>query len=103
MAKKYLIYGITRDDGYADDPDLAINKYHYWRQDSFSGKWIQESDWRQNIVEKVKKGDVVAYTYPNGHIGTLCEVRISPNYVEYLKTISNNNPEDNLSNLPEYI
>ena len=103
MAKKYLVYGITRDHGYADDSDATINKYHYWRQDSSSGEWVKKWDWRQNVVDRIKSGDVVAYTYPNGHIGALCEVKISSNHVEYLKTIPNSNLEDNLSNLPEYI
>lgn len=102
MAKKYLIFGITRDQGYTDDPDLAINKYHYLRQDLFSGKWIRECDWRQNVVDKVKSGEVVAYSFPNGRQGALCTVKVSPNWAEYLKTIPNGNPEDNLSNLPEY-
>ena len=102
MAKKYLIFGITRDQGAADDPDAAINKYHYLRQDFFSGKWTRKWDWRQNIVNKVKSGEVVAYTFPNGEQGALCTVMISPKLVEYLKTIPNSNPEDNISNLPEY-
>jgi hypothetical protein len=101
MAKKFLIFGITKDSGYSDDPDAAINKYHYWRTD-FSGGWVKRWDWRQNLVDKVKSGGVIAYSYPNGRHGALCTVKVSPNWVEYLKTIPNSNPEDNLSNLPEY-
>ena len=101
MAKKYLIYGITKDSGYLDDPDAAINKYYYWRVDS-SGEWIKRWDWRQNVVNRVKNGEVVAYSYLNGEQGALCVIKIFSNGVEFLKTVPNGNPWDNLSNLPEY-
>ncbi|MBR2710010.1 DUF3892 domain-containing protein [Candidatus Saccharibacteria bacterium] len=97
---RFLIYGITKDDGLYSDPDAAIDKYHYWRKTS-DGVWDRFQDFRQNVVDKVKTGMVEAYTYRNNQIGAKCIVKVSPNMVEYLKTTPNGNPFDNLSSLPE--
>jgi len=97
---RYLIYGITRDVGYYSDPDAAIDKYYYWRKVD-NGNWGRFQDVRQNVVNKVKAGIVEAYTYRNDQIGARCIVKTSPYGVEYLKTIPNDNPFDNLSSLPE--
>ncbi len=97
---QFLIYGITRDDGYQSDPDAAIDKYHYWRK--VDGEtWKRFWDYRQNVVNQIKSGAVEAYTYRNNQIGARCVVKVSPNWVEYLKTVSNGDPTDNLSSLPE--
>lgn len=97
---RFLIYGITRDDGYHSDPDAAIDKYYYWRKVD-SENWDCFCDYRQNVVNKVKSGMVEAYTYRNNQIGARCVVKVSPNLVEYLKTVPNGDPTDNLSSLPE--
>lgn len=94
------IYGITKDDGYYSDPDAAIDKYHYLSQDS-GGNWNKFSDVRQSVVNKVKSGAVSAYTYRNNKIGAKCIVKVSPYGVEYLKTIPDGDPADNISSLPE--
>ena len=103
MAKKYLMIGITRNQRHTDDSSAAINKYHYLRQDLFSGKWVQKWDWHQNLVNKAKSGEVAAYSFPNSKRGTLCTIKIYHiKWAKYLKTVPNGNPEDNLSNLPKY-
>ena len=93
----FYIYGITRDDGDNSDPDAAIDKYYY--VDSSDGKryW----DYRQNVVNKVKAGSVKAYTYRNEKIGSVCVVRRSIFGTEFLKTLPDSDPTDNLSSLPE--
>ena len=92
------IYGIKKDDGYYSDPDAAIDKYFYI--DSSDG--MRYSSYRQDVVDRVKLGVAEAYTYRNGRVGAKCEVKISPQGVEYLKTIPNGDPTDNLSSLPEF-
>ena len=96
----YFIFGVTHDDGDYSDPDEAIDKYHYWRTDEW-GDLVKRWDWRQNVVDKVKRGEAVCYTYPEGHRGALCEVKVSRRGVEFLKTVPNSDPGDNLSALPE--
>lgn len=96
----YLIYGITKDDRFCSDSDAAIDKYHYWRKVD-NDNWDRFQDTRQNVVNKVKAGIVEACTYRNGRIGAKCTAETSPYGVEYLKTIPNGNPFDNLSSLPE--
>lgn len=97
---KYLIFGIAKDDGYQSDPDAAIDKYFYWRNTA-NNDWDRFWDYRQNVVNKVKAGTVKVYTYRNNQIGAKCIVKTSPNGVEYLKTVPNGDPTDNLSSLPE--
>lgn len=97
---RFLIYGVVRDDGLYGDPDAAIDRYYYWRKVD-DGSWGRFQDYRQNVVDKVKAGIVEAYTYRSNQIGAKCVVKVSPNGVEYLKTVSNGNPFDNLSSLPE--
>ena len=97
---RFFIYGITRDDGLYTDPDEAIDEYYYWcKKDGIN--WGKFHDTRQNVVNKIKAGIVEAYTYHNDQIGAKCVVKVSANGVEYLKTIPNGNPFDNLSSLPE--
>jgi len=96
----FLIYGITKDDGFYSDPDAAIDTYHYWRKNS-NDSWSRFYDNRQSVVNKVKNGMVEAYTYRDGKIGAKCIVKTSPYGVEYLKTVPNGNPYNNLSSLPE--
>lgn len=95
----FYIYGITRDDGYYADPDEAIDVYYYYRKGG-SG-WGKRYDSRQNVVDKVKSGVASAYTLRNGKVGARCEVKVSYRGTEYLKTVPNNDPTDNLSSLPE--
>ncbi len=95
----FYIYGITRDDGFYSDPDEAIDAYYYYRKDG--SDWVKEYDGRQNVVDKVKSGAVSAYTLRNGKVGALCEVKVSYRGTEYLKTVPNNDPTDNLASLPE--
>ena len=97
---RFLIYGITKDDDFYDDLDAAIDKYYYSRKVD-DDTWGRFQDIRQNVVDKVKAGLVEAYTYRNNQIGAKCIVKTSPYGVEYLKTIPNGNPFDNLSSLPE--
>ena len=95
----YLIYGISRDDGDYSDPDAAIDRYYYYRK---SGSvWVSRYDIRQNVVNKVKSRAVEAHTFRNGRMGARCEVKVSHAGIEYLKTVPNNDPTDNLSSLPE--
>ncbi|MBR1875035.1 DUF3892 domain-containing protein [Candidatus Saccharibacteria bacterium] len=94
----FYIYGITKDDGNVSDPDAAIDKYHYIDSTDDKCYW----DYRQNVVEKVKSGSVVAHTYRDGKVGALCIVKHSYIYnIDYLKTLPNGDPTDNLSSLPE--
>lgn len=93
----FYIYGITKDDGNFSDPDAAIDKYHYIN----SNDKACYSASRQYVVDKVKDNAVKAYTYRNNRVGALCEVHRSINGIEYLKTIPNSDPTDNLSSLPE--
>lgn len=97
---RFLIYGITKDDKSYGDPDAAIDKYHYWRKVD-TGIWDRFQDFRQNVVDKIKAGTIEVYTYRNNQIGAKCEVKVSPHGVEYLKTVPNSDPTDNLSSLPE--
>lgn len=99
MTLTLCIFGITRDNGYASDPDAAIDKYYYHEfiNKAYLGDFCSL---RQDLVDKVRAGSI-AYTYPNGHIGARCEVKVSPNGVEYLKSIPDGNPENNISALPE--
>lgn len=97
---RFLIFGISKDDRYQSDPDAAIDKYFYWRMTNDTD-WEKFWDYRQGVVDKVKAGTVDAYTYRNGKIGAKCTVKVSPNMVEYLKTIPNGDLTDNLSSLPE--
>lgn len=97
---RYLIYGITKDDGPYSDPDAAIDRYYYWRKVD-NDSWGRFQDTRQNVVNKVEAGIVEAYTFRNDKIGAKCVVRTSPYGIKYLKTIPNGNPFDNLSSLPE--
>lgn len=97
---EFLIYGITKDDGYYSDPDAAIDKYHYFSQGS-EGNWNKFSDVRQSVVNKVKSGAVNAYTYRNNKVGAKCVVNVSPYGIEYLKTVPDGDPTDNISSLPE--
>ena len=94
-----LIYGITKDDGDYADPDEAIDEYFYIRE--INGELRRYCEERQGVVDKVKNRTVEAYTYRNGSIGAKCEVKVSSRGVEYLKTIPNSDPTDNLSSLPE--
>lgn len=97
---KYYIYGITRDNGDVDDPDEAIDRYFYYK---YSGLGDYHGDFnasRQYLVDRAKEGSV-AYTYPGGRIGARCVVRSSKNGVEYLKSISDGDPMNNISALPE--
>ncbi len=91
------IYGITKDDGNHSDPDEAIDTYHYYENDSkyYAG--------RQYVVNKVKSGSA-AYTCPsgvNGVAGAKCYVATSKDGIEYLKSVADGNPYNNISNLPE--
>lgn len=97
---RFLIFGISKDDGYQSDPDAAIDKYYYWRTGNGTD-WEKFWDYRQNVVDKVKAGTVEAYTYRNNQVGARCVVKVSPYGVEYLKTVPNSDPTDNLSSLPE--
>lgn len=95
-----FIYGIVKDDVYVNDPDAAIDQYYYHKYDddgNYYGRYYSE---RQDLVNRVKEG-TQAYTYPHGHIGAQCEVKVSPYGVEYLKSIPVGNPENNISALPE--
>lgn len=94
-----LIYGITKDDGYFSDPDEAIDRYYYFEK--VGSEWKRYSENRQGVVNKVKAGAVEAHTYRNERVGAKCIVKTSPYGVEYLKTVPNNDPTDNLSSLPE--
>lgn len=98
---EYRIYAIEKDDGYKGDPDAAIDKY-YFREISAAGADLGcYSASRQYVVNKVKAGEVEAWTWPSGRRGALCEVKYSERRnVEYLKTVPNGDPSDNLSNLP---
>lgn len=93
----FYIYGITKDDGDKSDPDAAIDKYHYIDSSDERLYW----DYRQNVVNKVKANLVKAYTYRNGKVGSICVVRRSIFGTEFLKTLPDNDPTDNLSSLPE--
>lgn len=93
----FYIYGIKKDDGYHSDPDAAIDKYFYI--DSADNQHYGAD--RQYVVDKVKTGMVDAYTFRDGRVGAKCVCMVSPQGVEYLKTIPNGNPADNLSSLPE--
>ncbi|MBR3236660.1 DUF3892 domain-containing protein [Candidatus Saccharibacteria bacterium] len=93
----FYIFGITKDDGDLSDPDAAIDKYYYFSSTNGNRYW----DHRQNVVNKIKAGLVRAFTYKNGKIGALCVIRKSVYGTEYLKTMPNNDPTDNLSSLPE--
>lgn len=96
----YYIYGITRDNGDVDDLDEAIDRYFYYE---YSGLGEYRGDFnapRQYLVDRVKEGSI-AYTYPSGHIGARCVVKTSKNGVEYLKSIPDGNPINNISALPE--
>ena len=92
-----LIYGITPDDSVVTDPDAAIDAYHYWYADDPARKCYRAG--RQNVVDRVKNG-LQAFTYRNGRVGSRCEVRKSINGIEYLKTVPNSDPSDNISSLP---
>lgn len=96
----YLIYGITKDDTYTRDPDAAIDRYYYYEYDNNGGYCGNYRSKRQDLVDWVKEGSR-AYTYPHGHLGAKCEVRVSLYGVEYLKSIPDGNPENNISALPE--
>lgn len=96
----YLIHSIAKDDTYTSDPDAAIDRYYYHKYDNngnYYGRYYSE---RQDLVDRVKEGAQV-YTYPYGHIGARCEVKVSPNGIEYLKSIPDGNPDNNISALPE--
>ncbi len=96
---KFLIYAIKRDDGNETDPDAAIDKYYYHKYCNGTEQGAFGAS-RQWLVDRVKEGSL-AYTYPNGHLGARCEVKVSPNEVEYLKSIPDGRPENNISALPE--
>lgn len=96
----YYIYGITRDNGDFSDPDAAIDKYYYYKYDNDGNYQGDFNSGRQYLVDRVKAGSA-AYTYPSGHVGAKCEVKVSPYGVEYLKSIPDGNPENNISALPE--
>lgn len=96
----YLICGITRDDGDLGDPDAAIDKYYYHKYDNGGNYRGDFNSGRQYLVNQVKAGSV-AYTYPDEHIGARCEVKVSTYGVEYLKSIPDGNPKNNISALPE--
>lgn len=96
---QYYIYGITRDDGDTSDLDAAIDRYYYHKY--CDGVYCGDlSSPRQYLVDRVKEGSL-AYTYPDEHIGALCEVKVSQYGTEYLKTIPDGNPKNNISALPE--
>lgn len=97
---KYYIYGITKDNGSADDPDEAIDRYFYHKCSELGEYCGCFNAPRQYLVDRVKEGSA-AYTYPNGRIGVRCVVKISKNGVEYLKSIPDGNPMNNISSLPE--
>lgn len=99
--KEFRIDAIKKDNGDYGDPDAAIDKY-YFREISPAGIDLgYYSAPRQYVVDKVKANEVEAWTWPNGHRGALCEVKYSERRnVEYLKTVPNGNPYDNLSKLP---
>ncbi len=97
---KLLIYGIKRDDGNHLDPDAAIDMYYYYRKNN-AGIYDRFMDYRQNVVNKVKSNAYGAYTYRNGKVGAKCIVKTSQNGIEYLKTVPNGDPTDNISSLPE--
>lgn len=96
----YLIYGITKDDGNVSDLDAAIDRYYYHRCNMNGGYLDSSSCARQWLVNSVEGGSL-AYTYPNGHVGTRCEVATSSNGIKYLKTVPDGNPKNNISALPE--
>lgn len=100
MIKTFLIFGVRHDDGNYSDSDEAIDRYYYWRIDE-DGKWAKKWDERQSVVNKVKSGEVVCWTYPQEHLGARCEVKVSSRWIEYLKTVPNGDLNDNLSALPE--
>lgn len=97
MRNVIYIFGITKDDGDLSDPDAAIDKYYYINGNDNQKYW----DYRQNVVKRVKAGYIKAYTFRNNRIGALCVVRTSIYGTEYLKTIPNDDPTDNISSLPE--
>ena len=97
---KYYIYGITKDNGDVDDQDEAIDHYFYHKYNERGEYCGRFNALRQYLVDRVKEGST-AYTYPNGRIGACCVVKISKNGVEYLKSIPDGNPMNNISALPE--
>lgn len=97
--KTYFIYGITKDDGNESDPDAAIDRYFFYEYDAANHHYGSFSSTRQWLVDQVKGGSS-AYTYP-GYLGARCEVKVSPRNVEYLKSISDGDPRNNISALPE--
>ncbi|MBQ7802770.1 DUF3892 domain-containing protein [Candidatus Saccharibacteria bacterium] len=98
--REYRIYAIKKDDGNLSDPDAAIDKYYFREYDCYGALVGDYRASRQYVVNEVKAGRVEAWTWPNDHRGALCEACRSVEGVEYLKTIPNSNPDDNLSNLP---
>lgn len=96
----YYIYGITKDNGNVNDPDEAIDRYFYYEFNDLGGYCGDFKASRQYLVDRVKEGSL-AYTYPNGHIGARCEVKVSKYGIEYLKSIPDGNPMNNISALPE--
>ena len=98
MEDAIYIYGIKPDNSIAEDPDAAVDAYYYMYANDPERK--NYYDYRQSVVNRVK-GGLQAYTYRDNHVGAQCEVRRSPHGIEYLKTVPNSDPSDNISSLPK--
>ncbi len=53
---KYYIYGITKDNGSADDPDEAIDRYFYHKCSELGEYCGCFNAPRQYLVDRVKEG-----------------------------------------------